>query len=112
MAKEGSARKANPLFPCGTLWAITSGRTSASPVFFESAGGASLFIKRVGGRINACFGVTVKEISATEVTLMDARERDPLTAQEKMRIKNDYVFALIGGDKPTGFLERLGIKVG
>ncbi len=64
------------------------------------------------GRINACFGVTVKEITETEVALMDARERDPLTAEAKARVKNDYVFALIGGDKPTNFLERLGIKVG
>ncbi len=64
------------------------------------------------GRINACFGVTVKEITATEVVLMDARERDAQTAQEKLRLKNDYVFALIGGDKPTKFLARLGIKAG
>jgi hypothetical protein len=33
------------------------------------------------------------------------------TAKEKARIKNDYVFALIGGAKPTTFLESIGIKV-
>jgi len=64
------------------------------------------------GKIKAYFGLTVKMITETEAVLMDARERDPLTAEEKARIKNDYVFALIGGDKPTKFLENLGIKVG
>jgi hypothetical protein len=64
------------------------------------------------GKINAVFGVTVKEITETEVALMDAREPDPQTAMEKARIKNDYVFALIGGAKPTAFLESIGINVG
>jgi thioredoxin reductase len=64
------------------------------------------------GKINAIFGATVKEITETEVALMDAREPDPRTAKEKARIKNDYVFALIGGAKPTKFLESIGIKVG
>jgi hypothetical protein len=43
---------------------------------------------------------------------MSARERDPKTAKESARIKNDYVFALIGGEKPTKFLENMGIKIG
>jgi thioredoxin reductase len=64
------------------------------------------------GKIKAYFGATVKEITETEVALVDARERDPQTAREKARIKNDYVFALIGGAKPTKFLESIGIKVG
>ena len=64
------------------------------------------------GKINAVFGVTVKEITDSEVALMDAREPDPQTAMEKARIKNDYVFALIGGAKPTAFLESIGINVG
>src|SRR5262249_41767211 len=64
------------------------------------------------GKIKAYFGATIKEITETEVALVDARERDPQTAQEKARIKNDYIFALIGGDKPTKFLESIGIKVG
>ena len=64
------------------------------------------------GKINAYFGAAVKEITRTEVVLVDARERDPQTAWEKARIKNDYVFALIWGDKPTKFLERIGITVG
>ena len=59
------------------------------------------------GKINVYFGAAVKEITETEVVLIDARERDPLTAKEKARIKNDYVFVLIGGDKPTKFLESI-----
>ena len=43
---------------------------------------------------------------------MSARERDPKKAKETARIKNDYVFALIGGEKPTKFLESIGIKIG
>jgi thioredoxin reductase (NADPH) len=64
------------------------------------------------GRVKAFFGQTVKEVTANEVALMSARERDPKTARETARIKNDYVFALIGGEKPTKFLESIGIKIG
>ncbi len=64
------------------------------------------------GRIKAFFGMTIKEITPDEVILMSARERDPKTAKETARVKNDYVFAMIGGEKPTKFLESLGIKIG
>jgi len=64
------------------------------------------------GRVKAFFGHTIKEITASEVVLMSARERDPKTAKETARIKNDYVFALIGGEKPTKFLESIGVKIG
>jgi thioredoxin reductase len=64
------------------------------------------------GKINARFGQTIKEITPDEVVLMSARDRDPKTAKEIARIKNDYVFALIGGEKPTKFLESIGIKIG
>jgi thioredoxin reductase len=64
------------------------------------------------GRVKAYFGQTVKEITADQVALMSARERDPKMAQETARIRNDYVFALIGGEKPTKFLESLGVKIG
>jgi thioredoxin reductase len=64
------------------------------------------------GRIKVYFGQTIKEIKPAEVTLMNARESDPQTARETARIKNDYVFALIGGEKPTKFLESIGIRVG
>jgi thioredoxin reductase len=64
------------------------------------------------GRVKTFFGQTVKEVTANEVVLMNARERDPKKARETARIKNDYVFALIGGEKPTKFLESIGIKIG
>lgn len=64
------------------------------------------------GRVKVFFGQTVKEITADEVALMSARERDPKTAKATARIKNNYVFALIGGEKPTKFLESIGIKIG
>jgi thioredoxin reductase len=64
------------------------------------------------GHLKVYFGQTVKEITPDEVVLMSARERNPETAKETARIKNDYVLALIGGEKPTKFLESIGIKVG
>jgi len=38
--------------------------------------------------------------------LMNAR-----TTEEKAVIPNDYIFAMIGGDRPTRFLESIGIKI-
>jgi thioredoxin reductase len=64
------------------------------------------------GRVKAYFGQTIKEIIPGGVALMSARERDPKTARPTARIRNDYVFALIGGEKPTKFLESIGIKIG
>src|SRR5262245_341590 len=64
------------------------------------------------GAVKAYFGQAVKEIIPGGVVLMNARERDPKTARATARIRNDYVFALIGGEKPTKFLESIGIKVG
>ncbi|HEX8069771.1 MAG TPA: NAD(P)-binding domain-containing protein [Pyrinomonadaceae bacterium] len=59
------------------------------------------------GRIKVYFGAAIKEIRDDEVVLMNAR-----TQEEKATLKNDYVFAMIGGDKPTKFLEAIGIKIG
>ncbi len=64
------------------------------------------------GKITAYFGQTIKEITPEEVILMSARERDAKSAKETASVKNDYVFALIGGEKPTKFLESIGIKIG
>lgn len=64
------------------------------------------------GKITTHFRKTIKEVTLTEVALMSARERDPKTAKETDRIRNDYIFALIGGDKPTKFLESMGITIG
>jgi thioredoxin reductase len=59
------------------------------------------------GRIKAFFGCAIKEITRDEVVIMNAR-----TKEEKARVKNDYIFALIGGEKPTKFLEGIGVKIG
>jgi len=59
------------------------------------------------GRIKVFFGTSIKEIRDGEVVLMNAR-----TEEVKATIPNDYVFAMIGGDRPTKFLEAIGIKIG
>jgi thioredoxin reductase (NADPH) len=59
------------------------------------------------GRIKVYFRTEIKEIKENEVALMDVRSKE-----EKARVANDYIFALIGGEKPVKFLEGLGIKVG
>ena len=53
------------------------------------------------------FRTEIKEITEKEVVLMDVRSKE-----EKGRVKNDYVFAMIGGERPTKFLESIGIKIG
>jgi thioredoxin reductase len=58
------------------------------------------------GKIKLYLGAAIKELSDDEVVLMDA-----LTKEEKARIKNDYIFALIGGDRPTTFLKSIGITI-
>ncbi len=58
-------------------------------------------------RIKVYFGTAIKEIRDDEVVLMNARSQE-----EKATIKNDFIFAMIGGDKPTKFLEAIGIKIG
>ncbi len=59
------------------------------------------------GKIKVFFGTAIKELSDGEVVLMNAR-----TQEVKATIKNDYIFAMIGGDKPTKFLESIGVKIG
>jgi len=59
------------------------------------------------GRIKVLFRTGIKKITENEVVLEDVRSKE-----EKARVANDYVFALIGGEKPTKFLEGLGIKIG
>ncbi|HKY06145.1 MAG TPA: NAD(P)-binding domain-containing protein, partial [Blastocatellia bacterium] len=59
------------------------------------------------GRINVYFKAEVKEIREREVVLMNVK-----TKQELAVVANDYVFAMIGGEKPTRFLEGLGIRIG
>ena len=59
------------------------------------------------GRIKVFFGTSIKEIRDAEVVLMNAR-----TEEVKAVIPNDFVFAMIGGDRPTKFLESIGVKIG
>ena len=58
------------------------------------------------GRVKVYFGTAIKEIRDAEVVLMNAR-----TSEEKVTIPNDFIFAMIGGDRPTKFLESIGIKI-
>jgi thioredoxin reductase len=57
-------------------------------------------------KIKVRFGEAIKEIRDQEVVLMNAR-----TEEEKLTLPNDYILALIGGDKPTKFLEKIGISI-
>ncbi|HYN85685.1 MAG TPA: NAD(P)-binding domain-containing protein [Pyrinomonadaceae bacterium] len=59
------------------------------------------------GRMRVFYGATVKEIREGEVVIMHARTSEVLAT-----LQNDYVFAMIGGERPTGFLESIGIKIG
>lgn len=59
------------------------------------------------GKIKVYFGTAIKELRDDEVVLMNARSQEVKTT-----IKNDYIFAMIGGDRPTKFLEAIGIKIG
>ncbi|MCA1615283.1 MAG: NAD(P)-binding domain-containing protein [Acidobacteria bacterium] len=58
------------------------------------------------GKIKAHFGTAVKEVRDSEVVLMNAR-----TKEDKGTIPNDFVFALIGGERPTEFLKSIGITI-
>jgi thioredoxin reductase len=58
------------------------------------------------GKIKVYFRTEIKRIEPKEVVLMDVRSK-----KEIARLPNDYVFALIGGERPTKFLEALGVKI-
>ena len=58
------------------------------------------------GKIKVYFGTAIKEIRDAEVVLMS-----PRSEEVKATIPNDYIFAMIGGDKPTKFLETIGINI-
>jgi thioredoxin reductase len=59
------------------------------------------------GKIKVFFGTSIKAIKDDEVVLQNAR-----TEEVKATVPNDYIFAMIGGDRPTKFLEAIGIKIG
>ena len=58
------------------------------------------------GKIKVYFGTAIKEVRESEVVLMNAR-----TKEDKGTIPNDFVFALIGGERPTEFLKSIGITI-
>jgi thioredoxin reductase (NADPH) len=58
------------------------------------------------GKIKVYFRTGIKEMTEKEVVLIDIGSKE-----EKARIANDYVFALIGAEKPIKFLQSLGIKI-
>jgi thioredoxin reductase len=58
------------------------------------------------GKIRVFFGTSIREVRDSEVVLQNAR-----TSEVKETIPNDFIFAMIGGDRPTTFLESIGIKI-
>ena len=58
------------------------------------------------GKIKVFWDTSVKEIRDREVVLKD---RD--TDEVKATVANDYIFALIGADRPTTFLKSIGITI-
>jgi thioredoxin reductase (NADPH) len=58
------------------------------------------------GKVKIMFDTFIKEICEREVILADT-----LTKEEKEKLENDYVLALIGGAPPTKFLESIGITI-
>lgn len=103
---------------CGLEWSegrITFARSNEVTLVIRSDFSADLKLGNKmnvydcidAGRIKVYFRTEIKEIWENEVVLMDVSSKE-----EKARIRNDYVFALIGGERPTKFLEGLGIKIG
>ncbi len=58
------------------------------------------------GIIDLQFGAGIKEMRENEVVLEDVK-----TKKELETIPNDYIFALIGGERPNRFLESIGITI-
>src|SRR5207248_11734559 len=58
------------------------------------------------GLIDLRFGVGIKEMREHELVLEDVG-----TKKEIETIPNDFVFALIGGERPNKFLESIGITI-
>jgi thioredoxin reductase len=58
------------------------------------------------GLIDIRFGVGIKEMLKQELLLEDARTKEVIGS-----IPNDFVFALIGGERPNRFLESIGITI-
>ena len=59
-----------------------------------------------GGILDLRFGVAIKEMRENELVLEDVESKKILET-----IPNDYVFALIGGERPDRFLQSIGITI-
>jgi thioredoxin reductase (NADPH) len=60
----------------------------------------------VDGLIDLRFGAGIKEMREGEVVIEDVP-----TKAELATIPNDFVFAMIGGERPNRFLESIGITI-
>lgn len=58
------------------------------------------------GLLQVRFGAAIKELREREVVVMDTQTKAVIET-----IPNDYVFALIGGERPDKFLESIGITI-
>ena len=58
------------------------------------------------GLIDLRFGVGIKEMRENEVVLESIA-----TKEELETLPNEYVFALIGGERPNRFIESIGITI-
>ena len=58
------------------------------------------------GILDVRFGAAIKELREREVVLEDVK-----SGKELGTIANDYVFALIGGERPDRFLQSIGITI-
>lgn len=58
------------------------------------------------GILDVKFGVAISELREREVDIVNVQNKKPAGT-----IPNDYVFALIGGERPDKFLESIGITI-
>ncbi|MFL6374014.1 MAG: NAD(P)-binding domain-containing protein [Pyrinomonadaceae bacterium] len=58
------------------------------------------------GLLDLKFGVGIREMREHEVVIEDVK-----TKKEIGTIPNDFIFALIGGERPNRFLESIGIEI-
>jgi thioredoxin reductase len=58
------------------------------------------------GKVKVIFRTTIKEITDGDVVLADSR-----SGEETVRMANEAIFALVGSERPTKFLEKLGIHI-
>lgn len=80
-------------------------RTSLAPTV-KFANKFQLYQCADDGILDLRFGIAIKEMRERELVLEDVR-----TGEEVETIPNDFVFALIGGERPDRFLQSIGITL-